>query len=107
MTAPAQTHTSCWWGDSGANSFGCDLATVEDCGSMTVPLQANGMRGEGRDVWILPTLADELTPGRADLRAVDLPRIGCDTLASNANIEEVTQHASEWAGDGLSGPVPG
>jgi hypothetical protein len=56
---------------------------------------------------MLPGLADEPIRWGADLQAMDRPRIRCDTLASNANIEEVTQRGSEWARDGLSGTFPG
>jgi hypothetical protein len=38
------SHTSGIGSASVANSIGCDLATVEDCGSNSVPLQVNGMR---------------------------------------------------------------
>jgi len=48
-----RTHTHRRMTVSVANSIECDLATVEDCGLLAVPLQANGhapCRSWGEDV---------------------------------------------------------
>jgi|GEM_PF-5886621 hypothetical protein len=48
-----RTHTLRGYVSSVANSIECDLATVEDCGLLAVPLQANGhapCRSWGEDV---------------------------------------------------------
>jgi hypothetical protein len=51
--AGQRTHTHRVMSGSVANSIECDLATVEDCGLLAVPLQANGhapCRSWGEDV---------------------------------------------------------